>query len=218
MHSDNKIIIENISEHWFIKNIRKQDSFVYFVFKKFVDLFFGIIGILILIIIYPIFALLIKIESQGPVFYKQKRVGKNGKIILIRKFRTMYECSGGRCKDWREKDKSSITKVGKFLRATHIDEIPQAFNLLNGSLSFIGPRAEWEEFAQVFEKEIPFYKKRYLVNPGLIGWAQINYPPSQSVEQAKNKFEYDLYYIKNRSIMLDIIIIINSTKIFFYKN
>ena len=128
----------------------------------------------------------------------------------------MHDNSAKDEKTWREKDAGSITRVGKFLRRTHLDELPQAINILKGDISFVGPRAEWVEFAKVFEKEIPFYKYRYLVKPGLIGWAQINYPPSKSLDEAREKFEYDLYYIKNQSILLDLEIIIKSPKLFLW--
>jgi lipopolysaccharide/colanic/teichoic acid biosynthesis glycosyltransferase len=117
---------------------------------------------------------------------------------------------------WREKDRSNITWVGKILRRSHLDELPQAINLLKGDLSFVGPRAEWVELAKIFEKEIKFYKYRYLVKPGLIGWAQINFPPSRTVDEAREKFEYDLYYIKNHSLLLDSEIIFKSLKLFVW--
>ena len=125
----------------------------------------------------------------------------------------MYE-NGREYKDlWREKDKCNITKVGRVLRRLHTDELPQAINLLNGTLSFIGPRPEWSELARTFEQEIPYYKNRYLVKPGIIGWAQINYPPSKCVQEAREKFEYDLYYIKNRSFLLDLKIALRTMKV-----
>lgn len=217
MQQSKKIILQYIDEKWFMHNFHEKDNWYYAVVKRVGDLFFGLIGIVLFCILYPILGIVIKLESEGPILYKQERVGKNGKVIVIRKFRTMHECVGEKCVHWREKDKNSVTKVGKLLRMLHFDEIPQAINLLVGDMSFIGPRAEWIEFARLFEKEIPFYKKRYLVNPGLMGWAQINYPASQSVEQAKEKFEYDLYYIKNRSILLDAEIILKSAKLYFHK-
>ena len=106
--------------------------------------------------------------------------------------------------------------IGKILRKLHLDELPQAWNIFKGELSFVGPRTEWIEFAKIFEKEIPFYKQRYLVKPGLFGWAQINFPASKSVDEAKEKFEYDLYYIKNHSLLLDLEIILKTIKLFLW--
>lgn len=205
-----------MSEEWFSKNLPEKESWFYLLFKKIIDLFFACVGLVLLFFLYPILGLLIKLESDGKILYKQQRKGKNGIIFTLYKFRTMYEIPEDNCQKWREKDKNSITKIGKFLRITHLDEVPQAINLFSGELSFVGPRAEWSELAEIFEKEIPYYRKRYLVKPGMMGWAQINFPASRSVEEAKSKFEYDLYYIKNRSLLLDLEIISKSLKLYFF--
>ena len=128
----------------------------------------------------------------------------------------MKESRGATEDIWREKDSSCITRVGKFLRATHIDELPQSWSIIKGDLSFVGPRPEWIEMAKKFEQEIPFYRQRYLVKPGIIGWAQINFPASRSVKEATEKFEYDLYYIKNQSLLLDAEIILKAVKLFIF--
>ena len=214
MEKQKNIFLENISEEWFEKNVSKKDGVVYSFVKRATDLFFGCVGFVFFVLLFPFFALVIKFDSKGNILFKQERIGKNGKIIVIRKFRTMlqeYNCDNEK---WREKNKNNITRVGKFLRVSHLDELPQWINLIAGDLSFIGPRAEWVDLAKIFEKEIPFYKKRYLVKPGLIGWAQINFPASKSVKEAKEKFEYDLYYIKNKSLLLDFEIILKSIKLF----
>ena len=111
---------------------------------------------------------------------------------------------------WREKNINQITKVGKFLRQTHLDELPQAWNILKGDISIVGPRPEWIKIGEIFEKEIPFYSQRYLVKPGITGWAQLHFPASLSVKEATEKFQYDLYYIKNRSLIKDIGIILKT--------
>lgn len=211
MDKNKKVILENINEEWF-SPIKERDSFYLFV-KRFLDLLLGSIGFIFLVIFFLPIALLIKITSSGKIIYKQERFGKDRKIFWLYKFRTMYEMGENR-NTWREKESDNITFAGKLLRRSHLDELPQAINILKGDISFVGPRAEWVEFARVFEKEIRFYNYRYLVKPGLIGWAQINYPPSKSINEAREKFEYDLYYIKNRSIMLDLEIIIKSPKLF----
>lgn len=216
MENKKKICLDDVNENWFVKNIFQKESKSYLFFKIIIDAFFGCIGFILFILLFPLFALLIKIDSRGSVLYKQERVGKNGKSIMIHKFRTMHDDSNQNDEKWREKNKNNITRVGKILRRIHFDELPQSLNILKGELSFIGPRAEWVELAKIFEKEIPFYKKRYLVKPGLIGWAQINFKPSKSVKEAREKFEYDLYYIKNRSLLLDLEIILKSVKIFLW--
>jgi len=213
-----KVCLENLDEAWFLQKISKPEDKFEQVVKRLFDIIFSLAGLIVFIIFLPFVAFAIKMEIAGPVLYKQKRFGKNGKIITIYKFGTMFgnEKKENDKKLWRSNDKSQITKVGNFLRKTHIDEIPQAINILKGELSFVGPRAEWVELAKDFEKEIPFYKQRYLVKPGLFGWAQINFPASKSVNEAKEKFEYDLYYIKNYSLLLDIEIILKAIKLFWW--
>ncbi len=215
MQDSKKINLDLITQDWIEKNIPVKKGKLYLFFKRATDIFFGVIGLVIFVILFLPVGLFIKIDSKGSVIFKQGRVGKNGKIFTIYKFRTMHDSNVGKEEKWREKNNSSVTRFGKFLRKTHIDEIPQAINLLMGDLSFVGPRAEWVDLARIFEKEIPFYSARYLVKPGMVGWAQINYPASKSVLQAREKFEYDLYYIKNRSIILDSEIILKSPKLFF---
>ncbi len=127
----------------------------------------------------------------------------------------MYRASEKEEVPWREKKKGEVTCVGNLLRKTHLDELPQLYNIMKGDLAFVGPRPEAVKLASKFEKEIPFYKLRYLVRPGLTGWAQINYPPSMSVQEAEEKFKYDLYYIKNRSFFLDIVIILKTLRTIF---
>jgi len=210
-----KVPIEAVNELWLLENIsrveRKIDEFL----KRSFDIIFSILGILITLLLFPFIALAIKIDSPGPIFYIQKRVGKDRKIFNLYKFRTMKVSENQNKELWREKDPSQITRIGKFLRKFYLDETPQFFHILKGDLSFVGPRPEWLELAKIFEKEIPFYSLRYLVKPGLTGWAQLNFPPSTSIEEAKEKFQYDLYYIKNRSFLLDLEIILKTIKLVF---
>jgi lipopolysaccharide/colanic/teichoic acid biosynthesis glycosyltransferase len=215
MVNNKKIILENIDENWFNFSSSKKRDRVYLFLKRKIDIILGLIGFIIFIIFLPFVALLIKIESRGNIIYRQERFGKDRKVFLLYKFRTMYESKDNSEKTWREKDDNNITRIGKILRRSHLDELPQAINILRGDISFVGPRPEWTELAKKFEQEIPFYKQRYLLNPGLIGWAQINYPASRSIEEAKEKFEYDLYYIKNQSLFLDLEIILKMVRLFF---
>lgn len=213
-----KVCLERLDEAWFLQKISKTENKLEQIIKRLFDIILAIAGLLVFAIAFPFIALAIKIETKGPIFYKRERVGLGGKSFVFYKFGTMF---GNDNKEndknlWRIKDKSQITKVGGFLRKTHLDELPQAWNVLKGDMSFVGPRPEWVEIAKVFEKEIPFYKQRYLVKPGLFGWAQINFPASKSVNEAKEKFEYDLYYVKNRSLLLDTEIILKSVKLFLF--
>lgn len=209
-----KVSLDHLDEIWFLEKISRPEDIFNKGVKRILDIIFSIIGLFFFIIFLPFAAIAIKLDSAGSIFYSQKRVGKNGKLFLMHKFRTMKEDKNQDKEVWREINKDNITRVGKVLRRLHLDELPQAWNIFKGDLSFVGPRAEWSELAGVFEKEIPFYRERYLVKPGLIGWAQINFPASKSVDEAKEKFEYDLYYIKNHSILLDIEIILKAVKLF----
>ena len=211
-----KISLDNLDEVWFLEKVSRSEDVFREVIKRIFDVVFSIIGLVFFVIFLPFVAVVIKLDSKGGIFYSQQRVGKNGKVFYIHKFRTMEECGDAGKGVWREKDNKSITRVGRFLRVTHIDELPQASSILKGDISFVGPRPEWIEFAKKFEEEIPFYKQRYLVKPGLIGWAQINFPASTSVKEAKEKFEYDLYYIKNQSLLLDLEIILKTVKLFLF--
>lgn len=211
-----KISFNGLSEAWFLEIISRKENKLEEFLKRFLDVVVSILGLAVCGVLILIIGPAILIDSRGGIFYSQERVGKNGKVFLIYKFRTMHQNDGRQQALWREKDKNSITRVGKVLRRLHLDELPQAWSILMGDLSFVGPRPEWVEFARVFEKEIPFYKYRYLVKPGIIGWAQVNFPPSQSVKEAQDKFEYDLYYIKNRSLLLDLEIMLKAVKLFFF--
>ena len=211
-----KISLDHLDEVWFLEKVSRSEDIFRVVVKRMFDVVFSVIGLVCFVACLPFVAVAIKLDSKGGVFYSQQRVGKNGKVFYINKFRTMEECGDDDKGIWREKDTNSITRVGKILRRSHIDELPQAWSILKGDISFVGPRPEWIEFAKKFEEEIPFYKQRYLVKPGLIGWAQINFPASTSVKEAKEKFEYDLYYIKNQSLLLDLEIILKTVKLFIF--
>lgn len=210
-----KVPLEAINEIWFLRNLSRVERKIDEIFKRSFDIFFSFLGLLVTAILFPFIALAIKTGSRGPIFYSQKRVGKDGKVFTLYKFRTLKEASNQNRELWREKDKSQITRVGQFLRNAHLDEFPQLWSILKGDLSFVGPRPEWVRLAKEFEKKIPFYPMRYLVRPGFTGWAQINFPASTSVEEAKEKFQYDLYYIKNRSFFLDLSIILKTLRIIF---
>lgn len=159
-------------------------------------------------------ALAVRLESPGPILYHQLRVGLNGKSFRIYKFRSMRQDAevGGKAV-WAQKNDSRVTRVGAFIRNTRLDELPQLYNVLSGSMSFVGPRPERPEFVSELAREIPFYDTRHKVKPGLMGWAQLKYPYGASVEDAKNKLQYDLYYTKNHSSLMDLLIMIQTVEI-----
>jgi exopolysaccharide biosynthesis polyprenyl glycosylphosphotransferase len=158
-------------------------------------------------------AIAIPLESRGPAIYRQERVGRNGRPFVLYKFRSMRTDAESAGPQWAGEDDPRITRIGRFIRRTRIDEIPQVFNVLKGDMSFIGPRPERPHFVERLKKEIPFYNERHRVRPGITGWAQINYPYGASVEDAKEKLSYDLYYIKNYSLLLDIIVLFSTIEV-----
>ena len=189
-----------------IKNQIMKKS--YNIFSLFIDLFLSVFGIVITLPIIIITAILIKLEDKGPVFYSQIRSGKDGKEFNIYKLRSMKVNSG--INRWAEKDDNRITKVGRFIRRTRIDELPQFFNILKRDMSLIGPRPEIVELTYEFDKEIEGFINRLRVRPGITGWAQVNGGYDLS---PREKLEYDMYYINNRSVKLDLLIIFKTFKV-----
>ena len=156
----------------------------------------------------------IKMDSKGPLFYTQTRVGQGETCFTMLKFRSMCddaECDCGAT--WASEDDCRITKVGKVIRKLRIDELPQLYNILKGDMSFVGPRPERPEFVEKLKRQIPYYSQRFATKPGLTGWAQVNYPYGASVEDAEEKLQYDLYYIKHLSLLLDLAIILRTAKV-----
>ena len=158
-------------------------------------------------------ALLIKLESPGPIFYKQKRVGLNGKTFQIFKFRSMTVNAEKDGAVWASQNDSRVTRIGRIIRLIRVDEIPQVINIFLGQMSFVGPRPERPEFTQLLSPELPLYDRRHNVKPGLTGWAQINYHYGGSVKDAAVKLEYDLYYIKKYSVFFDVWIMLKTVRV-----
>ena len=172
---------------------------------------------LLLLLTGPIilfFALLVKLESKGPAFFRQTRVGRFGEDFQILKLRSMRtDAEAGGKAIWASENDPRITRVGRFIRKVRIDELPQAWSVLKGEMSFVGPRPERPEFVSDLEKEMPYYAERHMVKPGITGWAQINYPYGASVEDARHKLEYDLYYAKNYTPFLDLLILLQTLRV-----
>ncbi len=199
-----------LNPDWVLRSLVDQShiSRFYQAIKRLIDIVGGIVGSMILLLATPILMVLILIDDGRPVFYKQLRLGRNGKIYKILKFRTMNDedqIEGG-ARPTQENDER-VTKIGKFLRRSHLDELPQFLNILKGDMSLVGPRAEQPMIVQELQEKIPFYRSRLFVKPGLTGWAQINFGYASNAEQNAIKLEYDLYYIKHRNFMLDISIL-----------
>jgi len=183
----------------------------YELFKRLMDIFGGLIGLLILIFAMPFLSLAVYFDSGLPIFYSQSRLGRVRSVFTIYKFRSMRQNtdSYGDVRRTMEND-PRITRVGKFLRKTRLDELPQFWNVLRGDMSLVGPRAEVPELVDEYQKQVPFYRARLLVKPGLTGWAQINYGYVASVTETSIKLEYDLYYIKHRTLSMDFQIILRT--------
>ncbi|AXB76430.1 TIGR03013 family XrtA/PEP-CTERM system glycosyltransferase [Novosphingobium sp. P6W] len=174
------------------------------------------VSALLLVVTAPVivlFALLVKIDSKGPAFYRQPRVGLFGEcfdVVKLRSMRTDAEVAGAQ---WASKDDPRVTRIGKFIRKVRIDELPQAWTVLKGEMSFVGPRPERPEFVADLEEQLRYYAERHMVKPGITGWAQINYPYGASIEDSRHKLEYDLYYAKNYTPFLDLLIILQTLRV-----
>lgn len=175
--------------------------------KRLVDILGGLAGLFFLIILFPLVAIAIFLDDGLPVFYRQVRTGRGGQTYEIIKFRTMRrnaEADG--TPKWASESDERATRIGRLLRKTHLDELPQVINVLRGEMSIVGPRAERPELVSYFQHQVPFYRARLLVRPGITGWAQVNFGYASSIEDTILKLEYDLYYIKHRSLLLDLLI------------
>jgi exopolysaccharide biosynthesis polyprenyl glycosylphosphotransferase len=212
-----KIPVSEVSESWFLENLKEGNKIFYDKMKRVFDLILASLILFLTLPLWPLIALSIKLEDKGPVFYKQERVGKDRKNFLLIKFRSMIEEAEKEGPKWAEIKDKRVTKVGKFLRRFHLDEIPQMINVIKGEISLVGPRPERPEFVAQLEKEIPHYHLRHLIKPGFTGWAQIKFRYGRSIVDSKEKFEYDLYYLKNRSFLLDIGILLKTFQLFFKK-
>jgi len=210
-----KIPVDAIDETWFLHNVKGTS-------KTFYDMISYVINVtiatLILIITSPILlivAFLILLEGKGNIFYTQLRVGKNNKTFKLYKFRSMVVGADQGGAEWTVANDPRITNAGKIIRKLHIDEVPQLWNVIRGEMALIGPRPEIPSFAEKMEKEVKHYELRHIINPGFTGWAQIKWRNARGIAESKEKFEYDLYYIKNRNIFLDLGIFLRTVIIIF---
>ena len=175
------------------------------------------VSLALLLIALPIIvvtAIAVKLESRGPAFYRQRRVGLYGEafdVIKLRSMRTDAEVGGKAV--WAQKDDPRVTRIGRFIRKVRIDELPQVWSVLKGEMSFVGPRPERPQFVADLEERLPYYAERHVVKPGITGWAQINYPYGASIEDAREKLEFDLYYAKNYTPFLDLLILLQTARV-----
>lgn len=209
-----RIEVEQLYPSWFIFAEGFRFSTVNRIIRRIVNFAAAFVGLLIALPLLPFVALAVKLGSKGPVLYRQQRVGRGGEIFYCYKFRTMrQDAEADTGATWATDDDPRITKVGKFLRASRLDEIPQLWCVLKGDMHFVGPRPERPEFVDWLSRDIPYYGMRHAVRPGITGWAQVQYKYGNTLEDAREKLQYDLFYIKNASIGLDLLIIFQTIKI-----
>ena len=215
----NRIPVQHIGKDFYryFPFSRSNQNKLYLLYHRLMDIVLSIIGLALGLVLLPIVLIGNVMGNRGPLFYSQKRVGMNNELFSIYKLRSMVTDAEKDGAKWSQKNDPRITSFGKFLRATRIDEFPQLFNVLRGDMSIIGPRPERPEFVKMLTEKLPFYQARHVIKPGLTGWAQVNADYGSSEADSLQKLQYDLYYIKHRSFILDLRIIIKtlSTVLFF---
>ncbi len=208
-----RIPVTALNETWFLENLQESQKKHYDTIKHIVDVIIALALFVVLLILLPFLAIAVRLEDKGPLLYRQKRLGKNGEEFIMYKFRTMTIEAEKDGAQFAITNDPRVTRVGRIMRKTRIDELPQLWNILKGDMALIGPRPERPEFVKHFAEVIPFYTVRHLVKPGLTGWAQINNPYYATVGENMLKLQYDLFYIKNRSLLLDIRILLKTVNI-----
>jgi len=209
-----RIEVDNLYPSWLIFADGFRFSASFLVLRRIIAILASGVILLVVLPVIPFVILAIKLDSRGPVLYRQKRVGLGSKVFYCYKFRTMrQDAEVDTGATWALDDDPRITRIGKFLRTARLDEIPQLWCVLKGDMSFVGPRPERPEFVEMLAREIPFYEVRNAVRPGITGWAQVRYKYGNTVEDSKEKLQYDLYYIKNMSLGLDVMIMFQTIKI-----
>lgn len=209
-----QIRVDSFQPSWLVFGSGFDQSFLRSSCKSMFDFF---VSVAILVVTFPVMlltALSIYLEDRGPVFYRQERVGKDGRSYMILKFRSMRkDAENGGAPQWASANDSRVTKVGRIIRKLRVDELPQILNVLKGEMSFVGPRPERPYFVQQLCKEVPFYNVRHCIKPGITGMAQVRYQYGASIDDAVQKLQYDLYYVKNNSLFLDILILIDTLQV-----
>ncbi|HNR99330.1 MAG TPA: TIGR03013 family PEP-CTERM/XrtA system glycosyltransferase [Planctomycetota bacterium] len=212
-NSIGRIPLSSVKPAWFVFSGGFSRSKFYLRAKRGAEILLSALGLVLTFPISLLVAIITKLESPGPILYRQERVGRDGRNFWMYKFRSMrHDAEEPGNAQWAQKNDSRVTRVGRVIRPLRIDEIPQLWNILKGDMSLVGPRPERPEFVKKLARDIPFYEKRHVVKPGLTGWAQINYPYGASLDDARVKLEYDLYYVKKMSLLLDLFIILKTGK------
>jgi exopolysaccharide biosynthesis polyprenyl glycosylphosphotransferase len=205
-----RVSLDDIDESWFLFDRPLRARRAYAAVKRVIDLLSGLLGTLIVLLILPMIGLLIRIEDGGPVFFRQARIGRGGRPFEIWKFRTMRIDAEPDGPVWAKPDDNRVTTIGRVLRRTRLDELPQFFNVLKGDMALVGPRPERPRFTALLQRAIPYYDRRHLMRPGITGWATVRFGYGDSVGDKWRSHEYDLYYLKHRSISLDLEILVRT--------
>lgn len=208
-----KLSVESLHPSFLIFSNGFKRSAIFKRLKRVLDIFGSVFGLAVFSVVSLLISIAIKLESKGPVLYRQKRVGEDGKIFHLLKFRSMRADAETNGPVWAQENDDRVTRVGRVIRKLRLDEIPQMCNVLKGEMSFVGPRPERPFFVDQLKNEIPFYSERHVVKPGITGWAQISYHYGASREDAQEKLKYDLYYIKHMSLLFDLMIVLQTVKI-----
>lgn len=212
-----KIEVDELHPSWLIFSEGFRLNATLLLARRLVSILVSLVLLILTLPLLPLIALAIKLTSPGSVLYRQKRVGRNGIIFVCYKFRTMRaDAEADMGATWASDEDPRITPLGRFLRRVRLDELPQLWNVLRGDMAFVGPRPERPEFVESLASKLPYYQLRHIIRPGITGWAQVNYGYGASVEEAKEKLRYDLYYIKHLSLSLDLLIVFQTIKIVLF--
>ena len=214
----NRVAYEGLPANWLAgSGVARQTRLEQFIRRGF-DIFVALILLIVTLPVWLVAAILVKLDSKGPVFYRQERCGIHSRPFMLAKFRSMrVDAEAAGAPVWATKQDSRVTRFGRFMRLTRIDELPQLFNVLRGDMAIVGPRPERPGFVRQLAEVIPHYDDRALVKPGITGWAQVNYPYGASVEDARMKLAYDLYYVSRRSLFLDMVILVATVRVVLFQ-
>ncbi|MEN3974101.1 TIGR03013 family XrtA/PEP-CTERM system glycosyltransferase [Emcibacter sp. SYSU 3D8] len=211
-----KVDLDGFVPSWLIYSQGSTEAQIRLLIKRGIDLLASLVLVTLTAPVVLLAALLVRLTSPGPVLFRQERVGQHGRTFMLYKFRSMRVDAEAGGPKWASENDPRVTAVGRVIRKLRIDELPQIFNVLKGDMSFVGPRPEQPKFVADLARQLPYYAERHTVRPGITGWAQVNYPYGASVEDAWQKAQYDLYYIKNFSVFLDILILIKTIRVILF--
>jgi sugar transferase (PEP-CTERM system associated) len=209
-----EVRVDTLRASWLIYGDGFRQGWMRNLVKRIFDLTSAVVLLVVTLPIMLAVAVAIAFTSAGPLLYRQERVGQNGKTFTVMKFRSMgINAEAAGVPQWAKANDARVTPIGRIMRRTRIDELPQIFNVLKGDMSFVGPRPERPFFVDTLTKEIPFYAARHSVKPGITGWAQVNYKYGSSTQDALHKLQFDLYYVKNHTLLLDLLVLIKTVKV-----